>query len=71
MCSSRLSLQATQWVLVSPSAYDESTGLCRATLSCCRHVQAMVAYLFGCELKDRQTGLLAAAIMAIVPGQLN
>uniref|UniRef100_A0A7S0S2X5 dolichyl-diphosphooligosaccharide--protein glycotransferase n=1 Tax=Chlamydomonas leiostraca TaxID=1034604 RepID=A0A7S0S2X5_9CHLO len=32
---------------------------------------AMVAYLFGCQLKDRQTGLVAAALMAIVPGYIS
>jgi asparagine N-glycosylation enzyme membrane subunit Stt3 len=31
-------------------------------------LQAMIAYLFGCELKDRGTGLVAAALMAVVPG---
>lgn len=30
---------------------------------------AMVAYLFGKELKDTETGLVAAALMAIVPGR--
>lgn len=29
---------------------------------------ALVAYLFGCELRDRGAGLVAAALMAIVPG---
>lgn len=40
-----------------------------AAFACNDRLQAMVAYLFGCELKDRQTGLVAAALMAIVPGQ--
>ncbi len=31
-------------------------------------MQALVAYLFGCQLKDRSTGLIAAALMALVPG---
>jgi hypothetical protein len=31
-------------------------------------LQAMIAYLFGCELKDRGTGLVAAALMSVVPG---
>jgi len=33
-------------------------------------LQAMVAYQFGCLLKDRRTGLVAAALMSIVPGVL-
>lgn len=32
--------------------------------------QALIAYLFGKELKDTETGLVAAALMAIVPGGL-
>ncbi|GFR51879.1 hypothetical protein Agub_g14356 [Astrephomene gubernaculifera] len=32
---------------------------------------AMIAYLFGKELKDRETGLVAAALMAIVPGYIS
>ncbi|KAJ9515404.1 hypothetical protein QJQ45_016406 [Haematococcus lacustris] len=32
---------------------------------------AMVAYLFGCELKDSATGLVAAAFMALVPGYMS
>ncbi|KAG2440767.1 hypothetical protein HXX76_003623 [Chlamydomonas incerta] len=32
---------------------------------------AMVAYLFGKELKDTETGLVAAALMAIVPGYIS
>ncbi|GFH09530.1 uncharacterized protein HaLaN_04691 [Haematococcus lacustris] len=31
----------------------------------------MVAYLFGCELKDSATGLVAAAFMALVPGYMS
>ncbi|EFJ42045.1 hypothetical protein VOLCADRAFT_83836 [Volvox carteri f. nagariensis] len=32
---------------------------------------AMIAYLFGKELKDTETGLVAAALMAIVPGYIS
>ncbi|KAG2496762.1 hypothetical protein HYH03_005171 [Edaphochlamys debaryana] len=32
---------------------------------------AMIAYLFGKELKDPETGLVAAALMAIVPGYIS
>lgn len=34
-----------------------------------RAPQAMVAYLFGKELRDRETGLVAAVLMAVVPGE--
>eukprot|EP00983_Pelagomonas_calceolata_P107217 1159320-Pelagomonas_calceolata.AAC.9 len=33
-------------------------------------LQAMVAYQFGCLLKDKRTGLVAAALMSIVPAGL-
>ena len=32
---------------------------------------AMVAYMFGTELKDRSTGLVAAAFIAVVPGYIS
>ena len=32
---------------------------------------AMVAYLFGTELKDMSTGLVAAAVIALVPGYIS
>ncbi|KXZ53944.1 hypothetical protein GPECTOR_6g862 [Gonium pectorale] len=32
---------------------------------------ALIAYLFGKELKDAETGLVAAALMAIVPGYIS
>lgn len=32
---------------------------------------AMVAYLFGKQLKDTETGLVAAALMAVVPGYIS
>ncbi|GLC40329.1 hypothetical protein PLESTB_000628800 [Pleodorina starrii] len=32
---------------------------------------ALIAYLFGKELKDTETGLVAAALMAIVPGYIS
>lgn len=41
-----------------------------ALLALCR-TQALVAYLFGKELKDTGTGLVAAAMMAIVPGYIS
>lgn len=31
-------------------------------------VQALIAYFFGKELKDSGTGLVASALMAVVPG---
>ena len=33
--------------------------------------QAFVAYLFGTELKDQGTGLIAATLMATVPGYIQ
>ncbi|GIL52156.1 hypothetical protein Vafri_8007 [Volvox africanus] len=32
---------------------------------------ALIAYLFGKELKDTETGLVAAALMAVVPGYIS
>jgi len=32
-------------------------------------VQALIAYQFGKELKDSGSGLVAAALMAVVPGR--
>lgn len=50
------------------------TGLIQlGSLSCCccpcLAAQAMVAYAFGNLLKGPETGLVAAALMAIVPGE--
>jgi asparagine N-glycosylation enzyme membrane subunit Stt3 len=40
--------------------------LWRAVLFCV--LQALIAYFFGKELKDSGSGLVASALMAVVPG---
>jgi hypothetical protein len=74
-----LAQYCSQWLEIKQE-YDQATLplLCfmcltvlQRALPCaalCCVMQALVAYFFGKELKDSGTGLVAAALMAVVPG---
>ncbi|KAF6256713.1 Oligosaccharyl transferase STT3 subunit-domain-containing protein [Scenedesmus sp. NREL 46B-D3] len=58
-------------VLTSLSAWVQLRDVCVFTGPFFAGNTALIAYLFGCELRDRGTGLVAAALMSVVPGYIS
>jgi len=58
-------------LLAAATAWVSLRDVCVLTAPFFASNTAMVAYAFGAQLGDRGTGLVAAALMAIVPGYIS
>eukprot|EP00879_Flechtneria_rotunda_P027762 GHRR01029753.1.p2 GENE.GHRR01029753.1~~GHRR01029753.1.p2 ORF type:complete len:116 (+),score=38.20 GHRR01029753.1:731-1078(+) len=56
------------WTAISTKLHANCLRVCE--LPACL-LQTLVAYLFGKELKNSGSGLVAAALMAVVPGEVS
>ena len=57
--------------LLKTKQHPKPTTIVTQPLQPPTHRKALVAYFFGKELKDTGTGLVAAALMGVVPGYIS
>eukprot|EP00899_Mesostigma_viride_P022562 jgi/Mesvir1/3490/Mv11980-RA.1 len=60
-----------QWILHALAVPVLIKDVCVLTAPFYASLTAMVGYFFGCEVRDRGTGLVTAAFVAIVPGYIS